>query len=198
MPTRLVFQQDWVVHLSYFHIYHDVPRAIYGQCECSNHFLLQFWKCIAFFHMELFWLNLNFGRLFISGGKVSLPVKFIFKNILTQRPQYSCKMVHLFFSSFLLFFLLLFCQSLDPTHNLLKNITKYKPLFWYWSRFWSLFVFFNKFLGRWEVIILCNCLRINLHKIIHITLKSEVIIKLLHSCIFINYFLSWCLGFLSL
>ena len=53
----------------------------------------------------------------------------------------------------------------------------------------------QKKIGICKVVLLCHNLRINIHWIIHLNLKSTVTTKSLHFCIFIHFFQSLFLWF---
>ena len=57
-----------------------------------------------------------------------------------------------------------------PSETLIKS----KPMFWYWSRSLNFLVAFQK-RSIWEEVLLWNCIRINIHEIIHVNLKPAVI-----------------------
>ena len=55
-------------------------------------------------------------------------------------------------------------------------------MFWDWSWSWHFIVFCNK------TIVLCHCLRIDIHEIIHVNLNLVLIIKPLHLFIFVLFY----------
>ena len=50
-------------------------------------------------------------------------------------------------------------------------------------------LFFNRFLGRWEVFLLWKFLIINIHEITHVNFKRKIMLETLHVCIFLIVFI---------
>ena len=74
-------------------------------------------------------------------------------------------------------------------------LTKYQTMFWDWSWSWHFLVVHNKCFSNREMVPYCHFLRINIHEIIHVNLKSAVMIKPLLLFIFTHNFWSFCLCF---
>ena len=67
---------------------------------------------------------------------------------------------------------------------------------WTWSS--HFIVVINKSFFSRKIVLRWNCIRINIHEIIHVNLKSEVVTKPFQLCIFIHNVLLLCLCFLLL
>ena len=165
-------QKNFVWKENFRRLFH----AIYGQCVCSNHYLLQFTICFVLCKAEVcFWLTLVIANVIRFVVKVAPSVKFISSNHLSSMTTRISEKTILSLDVWSLYFFPI--NFLILLIIFLKYVTQSKPMFWDCSWSWHFLVVHNQYFCITKMVIQCHCLRINIHESIHAKLKLEFMMK---------------------